>query len=62
MYILRHSRGELGPKTIDEWAAPNGTECLLIWMLREIGKHGETAELIQTEPGPTEDYYTEVRP
>jgi hypothetical protein len=58
--LLRHDRGELGPKTIEEWAAPNGDECLLIYMLRSIEEQGiEGVELVAVEeamPG----YYVEV--
>jgi hypothetical protein len=45
--MLVHERGHLGPKTIDEWATPNGDEPLLLWMLRELERQGvERVELI----------------
>lgn len=57
--LLRHERGVggatsiLGPKTIDEWATPNGDEPLLIWMLREIEKGGATrVELVAVDEQP----------
>ena len=62
-YLLRHDLGELGPKTVDEWATPNGLEPLLIWMLREMESRGLTAELVQVEePKNMPGYYAEMRP
>jgi hypothetical protein len=66
--ILRHQRGELGPKTIEEWATPNGDDCLLIWMLKAIRDSGGThVELVAVEDASTnevfgEDYFIELRP
>lgn len=62
--LLRHARGELGPKTLDEWATPNGGECLLLWMLRQIEESGEPGvELVQVDDvDGAPDYFVEVRP
>lgn len=64
-YLLIHERGHLGPKTIDEWATLNGSEPMLIWMLRELEQQGiERAELVAVkaydERAP--DYIEELRP
>lgn len=62
--LLRHERGELGPKTVDEWAAPNGNESLLVWMLREIERNGGgRAELVTVrEPEDMPGYIEDLRP
>lgn len=65
--LLRHDRGELGPKTVEEWATPNGGDCLLIWMLKEIERHGGRAELVTVNDQPIEGvepglYIEELRP
>lgn len=39
--LLTHETGTLGPKTVDEWNTPNGEDCLLVWMLRELEKNGQ---------------------
>lgn len=64
-YLLMHERGHLGPKTIDEWATPNGDEPLLLWMLRELETQGvERVELVavKTYDERAPDYIEELRP